>query len=167
LTALTRPGTGTTGEQCQSDGMAGARGGRELMTRQAAELRSSSWSWPSDLGRKVPANMSSYHSGLAFLSLRGARFLASPRNGLRNLGGTPGEIATPRQAGARNDTSAWCWTKEAATGSWRRDLNLQVSSLFLGTDEQDDYFCPRSALHREGAGRSWAMYNTSNVILQV
>ena len=32
-----------------------------------------------------------------------------------------------------------------------------------GADEQDDYFCPRSILHREGAGRSWAINNTSNV----
>lgn len=31
-----------------------------------------------------------------------------------------------------------------------------------GCDEQNDYFCPRGILHREGAGRSWAINNTSN-----
>jgi hypothetical protein len=32
-----------------------------------------------------------------------------------------------------------------------------------GADERDDYFCPRGILHREGAGRSWAINDTSNV----
>ena len=32
-----------------------------------------------------------------------------------------------------------------------------------GADEQDDYLCPWSILHREGGGRSWAMNNTPNV----
>jgi len=118
--------------------MAGLRGGRELTIRQVANLLSSGRSWLGDLGRKVPARMDLYR------------------------GGEPSEIATPRQVGARNDTSAWCWMTEAATESWRRDLDLQVSSVFLGADEQDDYFCPRSILHREGAGRSWAMNNTPN-----
>jgi hypothetical protein len=30
-------------------------------------------------------------------------------------------------------------------------------------DEQNDYLCPWGILHREGAGRSWAMNNTPNV----
>jgi hypothetical protein len=41
------------------------------------------------------------------------------------------EIATPRQVGARNDST--------------------------------DYPCPRSTLHSESCGRSWAMNNTSNL----
>jgi hypothetical protein len=32
-----------------------------------------------------------------------------------------------------------------------------------GADEQDDYLCPWSILHKEGAGRSWVINNTSNV----
>jgi hypothetical protein len=32
-----------------------------------------------------------------------------------------------------------------------------------GADEQDDYFYPRSILGNEGAGRWWAMNNTSNI----
>ena len=127
------------------------------------------------------------------------------------------EIATPRQVGARNDTPlvfarltsvsrsnllgagidrpsarndkwAWCWAKEAATKSWRRDLQMPVSSFYFGdgresmtrfillpslsrcqvitgqdgADEQDDYLCPWSILHKEGGGRSWAINNTSN-----
>jgi len=41
----------------------------------------------------------------------------------------------------------------------------QFAGLFIvfGTDEQDDYFCPRGTLHREGAGRSWEMNDTSNI----
>jgi hypothetical protein len=39
---------------------------------------------------------------------------------------------------------------------WRRNMAAD-------TDEQDDYFCLRGILHREGAGRSWAMNNTSNI----
>jgi len=90
--------------------------------------------------------------------------IATPRQvGARNDKRGLNEIATPRQVGAGNDKVAWCWMKEAVTESWRRDLNLQVSSLFFGADEQDDYFCPRSTLYREGTGRSWAMNNTSNV----
>jgi hypothetical protein len=35
--------------------------------------------------------------------------------------------------------------------------------IVFGTDEQNDYFYPRGILHREGAGRSRAMNNTSNI----
>ena len=41
------------------------------------------------------------------------------------------EIAVPRQVGAHSNKSAWWWTNQAATKSWRRDVHLQVSSLFL------------------------------------
>jgi len=32
-----------------------------------------------------------------------------------------------------------------------------------GGGEENDYFYPRSILGNEGAGRSWAMSNTSNI----
>jgi hypothetical protein len=35
--------------------------------------------------------------------------------------------------------------------------------IVFGTDEQDDYLYPRGILHREGAGRSRVMNNTSNI----
>jgi len=164
LKALTKSGPGMTDEQCESDKMPGLRGGRELMTTQVARLVSTGRSWPGEWTREVAAKVNFYH------------------------GGEPNEIATPRLVGARNDKRAWCWMKEAATKSWRRDLNLQVSSLVFGTgkgtaasflppldssrwrgkeadgaDEQNDYFYPRRILHREGAGRSWATKNTSNI----
>ncbi len=60
------------------------------------------------------------------------------------------------------DTSnEWCW-RNGMKGS-KRDLRKPVSSLFFGADERDDYLCPWSILHREGAGRSWAINNTSNI----
>ena len=59
--------------------------------------------------------------------------------------------------------NAWWCLNEAATVSWRRDLNRQVSSLVFGLDAQDDYFYPRGTLHRESTGRSWAIRNASNV----
>jgi hypothetical protein len=101
-------GTGVTDEQCGSDEMPGLRGGRELMTRQLAKLLGTSQSSPRDRTREVPAKVNSYH------------------------GGEPNGIATPRQVGARNDKSAWCWMKETATKSRRRDLQMRVSSLFYG-----------------------------------
>ena len=51
-------------------------------------------------------------------------------------------------------------------GSYKKlEKRRALAGLFIvfGADEQDDYSCPRSILHREGAGRSWAMNNTSNV----
>jgi len=126
-------------------------------------------------------NLVAQFIGLASLSLRGARFLAyaseqapqSPpppvfaRSHRRRINlANCSEIAAPRLVGARNDKSAWCWMKETATKIWRRDLQEPVSSLVLamvGADEQDDYLCPWSILHREGGGRSWAMNNTPNV----
>ena len=66
-------------------------------------------------------------------ALRGGRELTTTQVAERpsNPGGEPNEIATPRQVGARNDKGAWCWLKETATKSWRRDLQMRVSSLFL------------------------------------
>ena len=118
---------------------------RELTTTQVAKLVSTGRSWVSDWRGKVPAKVNCHHGarlcalkdviarciGLAPVSLRGKRFLAYAGNRLRNLGGEPNGIATPRQVGARNDKRAWCWLKEAATKSWRRDLQMRVSSLFL------------------------------------
>jgi len=43
------------------------------------------------------------------------------------------------------------------------DLSRWPRRGVAGADEQDDYFYPRGILHREGAGRSWAIKNTSNV----
>jgi hypothetical protein len=66
--------------------------------------------------------------------LRGGRELTTTQVAERpsNPGWEPSEIAAPRQVGARNDKSAWCWLKETATKSWRRDLQMAVSSLVLG-----------------------------------
>ena len=85
---------------------------------------------------------------------------------LFSAGRSSKEIAAPRPrfiGGAGNDKSAWWWTKEAATKSWRRDVHLQVSSLFLGPMDSTDYPCPWNTLHKESDGRSWAMNNTSNI----
>ena len=66
--------------------------------------------------------------------LRGGRELTTTQVAERpsNPGGEPSEIATPRQVGARKEQGAWGWLKETATKSWRRDLQMRVSSLFLG-----------------------------------
>jgi hypothetical protein len=128
---------------------------------------------------------------------------------LFSTGRSSNEIAATRQVGARNGKIAWWCTKEAATKSWRRDLQMPVSLLVLavaaetsydfsysvicpaghgspslrGTivpkqsrrgmrlprpfsgarNDSTDYPCPRSILHREDAGRSWAIRNTSNI----
>jgi hypothetical protein len=108
LKALTKSVTGTTDEQCQTDRMPGLRGGRKLTTTRVAKLVSIGRSWLSGWVEEVPAKVNYYH------------------------GGEPNEIAAPRQVGACNDKRAWCWMKETAAESWRRDLQKQVSSLFLG-----------------------------------
>ena len=107
LKALTTSGTGMTDEQCNTDKMRGLTGGR-LTTGQVLELVGSGRSWVSDCRGKVPVNLGCYRAR------------------------APAEIAAPRQVGARNDKGAWCWLKEAATKSWRRDLQMTVSSLVLG-----------------------------------
>jgi hypothetical protein len=51
-------------------------------------------------------------------------------------------------------------------GSYKKlEKRRAFAGLFIvsGTDEQDDYLCPRSILHREIDGRSWAIRNTSNI----
>ena len=97
--------------------------------------------------------------------LRGGRELTIAQVAERpsNPGGEPNEIATPRQVGARNDKRAWCWLKETATKNWRRDRHLQVSSLFLGLTSETTISTRGAFSTREGAGRSWAMNNTSNI----
>jgi hypothetical protein len=88
---------------------------------------------------------------------------------------------------------AWSLMNQGAAKIWRRDLQEPVSSFYFGdgrgsmtrftllprlsrcqataghdgTDGHDDYLCPCSILHKEGAGRSWAINDTSNVILHV
>jgi len=78
---------------------------------------------------------------------------------------------------------------QAAAKIWRGDLQKAVSSFYFGdgrgnitrfillprlsrcqvitghdgTDGQDHYRCPCSALDNEGAGRSWATSDTSNL----
>jgi len=53
----------------------------------------------------------------------------------------------------------WSLINQTTTKMWGRDLREPVSSLVLavvGADEQDDYLCPWSILHKGGEGRSWA-----------
>jgi len=121
---------GMTDEQCQTDKMPGLRGGRELTMVQVAKLVSSGRRWPGDLVTKAGARTDFYAGGEP-------NEIATPRQvGARNDKRTPNEIAGPSTHGvecwASNDKRAWCWMKEAATKSWRRDLNLRVSSLVLG-----------------------------------
>jgi hypothetical protein len=154
LKALTKSATGMTDEQCEAGKMPGLRGGRELTIAQVAKLPSSGRSWLNDLRREVPVRMNYYHGGLAFLSWQGVRFLAYAGDRLRNLGGEPNEIATPRQVGARNDKRAWYWLKETATKSWRRDLQMTVSSLFLVPVAQTSSDLSYRLVCRAGRGRS-------------
>ena len=160
MKALTRSATAMAGGQCPPDKMAGLRGGRELATTQAASLVSGGRRWPGGRRRDVPAGANSYHGGCLYTGGRATRATAS----------------------------AWCWMKEAAAKSWRRDLQMTVSSLVFstaqetiaslllpldscrwrgketdGAEHQNDYFYPRGILHREGVGRSWAIENTSNI----
>jgi len=131
-----------TDRQCEvKNKMWGLRGGRELTTTRVAKQVSAGGSWMYDWTGEVLATVSSYHGALAFLSLRGTMVpkqsgrcmrLPRPFSWARNDKLEPNGIATPRVVGARNEKNAWCWMKEAATKSWRRDLQELVSSLFLG-----------------------------------
>jgi hypothetical protein len=103
LKALTKSGTEMADGQCETDRMRGLRGGRELTTTQVAKLVSTGRSWLDDWRGEVPARVNSCHGG---------RLCAGGRV-------------------TRATANAWCWMKEAATKSWRRDLQIQVSSLFL------------------------------------
>jgi hypothetical protein len=164
LKALTRSGTGMAGDHCiVSNEMCGLKGGRELKTTRVADQASADWPWLRDCMEDTPTEVNPCHNALTFPSLRGTMVLKQsgrglrlphPFSGARNDKREPNEIATPPQVGAGNDEGAWWWPKEAATKSWRRDLDSQVSSLVSGLDEQDDYFYPRGTLHREGTGRS-------------
>jgi len=52
------------------------------------------------------------------------------------------------------------------TGSYTKlEKRPAGAGLFVvsGGGAQCDYFYPRGILHREGAGRSWAAKNTSNI----
>jgi hypothetical protein len=158
------------------------KGRRELMTMQVAQQFSTSESWLPAWTREVSAKANPYgigrlcnsknvgdqFIGLVSLSLRGTIVPKQSQRGIR----------LPRPfSGARNDKSAWWCTKEAATKSWGRDLQMPVSSLVLGHEiatprprfiggarnDSTDYPCPGSILHREDAGRSWAIRNTSNI----
>jgi hypothetical protein len=158
-----RSATGMTDKRCEADKACGLRGGRELHTIEVANQASTGRSSMGDWTGEVPANCSFCCNGSAFTSLAGTRLLACAWNALGNLGGEPNWITRPRLIGAGSDKGAWWWPKEAAMKSWRRDLQKSVSLLFLGAGEQDDYFYPRGILHREDAGRSWAVKNTSNI----
>ena len=55
----------------------------------------------------------------------------------------------------------------AERGSYKKlEKRPADAGLFVifGAGEQNDYFHPRGILHREGAGRSWAINNTSNIL---
>ena len=133
-----------------------------MTTTQLAKQLSTGWSWPPDWTREVPAKVNCYQSGrwccsknvvaqfigLASLSLRGAKRRS-------NLGGEPNEIATPRQVGARNDKSAWCWMKETAIKIWGRDPREPVSSLVLAPVAEASSDLPYCLVSRAGQGRGW------------
>ena len=105
LKALVRSVRGMTDDQCSvSDAMCGLRGGRELQTTQVAKQANTGWTWMHGWTGEVPPMVSSCDNARLCL----------------------GGCLTPETA------NAWWWTIEAATESWRRDLQELVSSLFLG-----------------------------------
>jgi hypothetical protein len=175
LNVLMRSASGMAGDQCiVSNDMCGLRGGRELQTTRVANQASAGRNRMGDWTGEGPAMVRAYCSGPTSMSLRGTMVpkqsgrglrLPHPFSGARNDNDKvePNEIAAPRLVGAGNDKGAWWWPKEAAAKSWRRDLDLQVSSLVSGLNRQHDYSYPRGTLHRESTGRSWAANNTSNV----
>jgi hypothetical protein len=154
-----------TDEQCEAGEMPGLKGGRGLATTQVAKLLSSGRNWMRDWTGEVPAKLDFYHGGRLCVGGRVTQATAS----------------------------AWCWMKEAATKSWRRDLQEPVSSFYFGdgresmtrfillprlsrcqvttrqdgADGQDHYRSPCGAPHNEGAGRSWAINNTPNATLHI
>jgi hypothetical protein len=100
-----RSATGIADEQCElSSEMCGLRGGRELTTAQVARKAGTGRRGLSNWMEEVPAKVSYYRGGRLCAEHRVIRAIAS----------------------------AWCWMKERATKSWRRDLQMLVSSLFLG-----------------------------------
>jgi hypothetical protein len=133
-----------------------------LTTTQVAKLLSSGRSWMHDGRGEVPANVNCYHGGrlcclrnvvappvgLAPLSLRGAKRRS-------NLEGEPGEIAMPRQVGARNDKRGPRLINQAAIETLRRDLQMRVSSLFLAPVAQTSSGFSCRSIYPAGAGRGW------------
>ena len=105
-----------------------------MTTTQVSKQANTGRSWMYDWTGEFPATVASY---------QGARLC---------LGGRV----------KRATADAWCWK----TGSYKKlEKRPADAGLFIvfGTDEQHDYFYPRGILHREGAGRSWAITNTSNI----
>ena len=102
--ALTRSATDITDEQCQLYTTAGLRVRRELKAGQVRKLVSTGRGWVSDWTGKVPAKKDFYHGGKLCAGYRVTRATAH----------------------------AWCRMKQAATKSWRRDLQVAVSSLVSG-----------------------------------
>jgi len=118
--------------------MSRPRGRRELMTIQAVKQLSIDQIRLPDWTREISANLNSYQSGCLC------------------VGGRVNQATT----------RMWSLINQTATKIWGRDPREPVSSLVLavvGADEQDDYLCPCSILHKEGDGRSWAINNTSNL----
>lgn len=105
-----------------------------MTTTQVAKQVNTGRSWMHDGTREVPATLS---------SCPGARLC-------------PGG----RVDGATAD--AWCWKTGSYKKLEKRPAGIGLFTVF-GADEQHDYFYPRGILHREGAGRSWAITNTSNI----
>jgi hypothetical protein len=137
---LTGSAAGMTDEQYEADKkVCGLRGGRELMTRQVAKLPSSAWSRVGELTKEVLVNLGCYRAR------------------------EPAEIAAPRQVGARNDKRAWCWMNQATTKAWRRDLQEQVSSLFLAPLAQtsSDFSYLSVCATDQGRGRTRLMSKTT------
>jgi hypothetical protein len=105
LQALTRSARGMTDRQCETkNDMCGLGEGRELKTTQVPNQASAGRSCTDRWTGEVPARAAFYHGDLL----------------------CAGERATQAMAGA------WWWLQGTATKSWRRDLDLRVSSLFLG-----------------------------------
>jgi hypothetical protein len=133
---------------------------RESMTMPVVKQLSTGQSQLPDWMREVSAKVNFYQSGRLC------------------VGGRVNQAAT----------RMWSLMNQASTKIWGRDLQEPVSSLVLamvgeaspdlsyclacppgqgkgvdGADEQDDYLCPWSILHKEANGRSWAINNTSNI----
>jgi len=111
--ALLKSTKGIADERCQADKMRGPKRKREFTTMQVTKQLSTGQSWLPDWTREVSAKVKPYGSGrlcssknvigqftgLAYLSLRGTRFLAYTRNRLRNLAGEPKRLPRPDKSG--------------------------------------------------------------------
>jgi hypothetical protein len=133
-----------------------------LTTTQVAKQLSTGQSWLRDCTREVSAKVNSCQGGrLCCLKNVVGRFIGLAPLSLReakrrsNLGGEPNEIATPRQVGARNDKRRPRWINQAATKSWRRDLQMPVSSLVLALVRQASPDLAYCVVSRAGQGKGW------------